>query len=434
MTRIFSLTTLTALLLLVLPIEAQENGVNSPYTRFGIGRLSNRATGFNAGTAGVGYGVQNSQEINILNPASLGKTDSLSFIFDLGASVQASRLSDSKAKANHIDGTFDYLTAGFRAARNLGIAVSLTPFSSVGYTAYSPKSISEDYAHSGSVSATDTYKSEGGLHEVDASIGWAPTKYTAIGIQGGYLWGGITHSTSTTFSDASMPSTLRTYNACIRTFNARAGIQFYAPLNKTDYLTFGGTYTLGHKIHSDATMTTGTTSSVAKNAYELPHSIGVGASWEHKERLCLAADYELQKWGRCTTPWLKDATNLNSYEGITGLLRDSHRIAVGVTFTPLKKGANWKEYITYKAGFALTTPYAKIPNAGGFNNGPTSYLATAGVTLPIMNVFGARCALNLSAQYEHLRPAFAGQVKENYFRLCIGINFNEEWFSKWKVN
>ena len=40
--------------------------------------------------------------------------------------------------------------------------------------------------------------------------------------------------------------------------------------------------------------------------------------------------------------------------------------------------------------------------------------------------------MNLGAQWTHRAPSVDGMITENYFRLNIGVTFNDEWFKKWK--
>ena len=53
---------LIALLLLAHPASA-ENGMNSPYTRFGFGQLAGMDTGTSKGMGGTGIGIHNSNHI-----------------------------------------------------------------------------------------------------------------------------------------------------------------------------------------------------------------------------------------------------------------------------------------------------------------------------------------------------------------------------------
>ena len=62
---------------------AQTNGVNSPYSRYGFGILSDRSMGFNKGMGGVAMGFRDGQTINAAIPASSSAVDSLTALFDL---------------------------------------------------------------------------------------------------------------------------------------------------------------------------------------------------------------------------------------------------------------------------------------------------------------------------------------------------------------
>jgi hypothetical protein len=55
---------------------------------------------------------------------------------------------------------------------------------------------------------------------------------------------------------------------------------------------------------------------------------------------------------------------------------------------------------------------------------------SAGVGIPIVNSIENRTALNISASW--VRREATNLLKENTFRLTLGLTFNEQWFAKWK--
>ena len=61
-----------------------DNGSNSPYSRYGIGLLSDQSLGVNRQMGGLGYGLYSSRYINILNPASFSQADTLTMLFEAG--------------------------------------------------------------------------------------------------------------------------------------------------------------------------------------------------------------------------------------------------------------------------------------------------------------------------------------------------------------
>ena len=60
---------------------------------------------------------------------------------------------------------------------------------------------------------------------------------------------------------------------------------------------------------------------------------------------------------------------------------------------------------------------------------------SAGFGIPFSNAINSymvRPILNISGQW--VRQSADGLLRENTFRLNIGLTFNERWFAKWKVD
>ena len=109
-----------------------QSGTNSPYSQYGLGMLSEQASGFNRGMNGLGLGFHEHNQINSLNPASYASIDSLSFIFDAGISGHITNYSEDGVKVNAKNANFEYVVAGFRAARHLGVSFGILPSTNVG--------------------------------------------------------------------------------------------------------------------------------------------------------------------------------------------------------------------------------------------------------------------------------------------------------------
>lgn len=415
---------------------AQTNGSNSPYSRYGFGLLSDRAQGFNKGMAGLANGMRSGKELNVKNPASYSAIDSLSFLFDVGLSLQNGNFDQGGRTVNAQNTSLDYMTMGFRAAPDLGVSLGIMPYSTIGYNLNNSEKI---MLPSGIVSQNESYTGDGGLHEVFLGAGWRPFRPFSVGVNLSYLWGNMTHTVLASFSDATIASRRRQYEADIRSYKLDFGVQYAAILDKNNNITLGLTYGLGHDIHSngyyyDQKVQSGTIASgdtlVAKNAFQLPHSLGAGLTWHHKNCLRLGVDYHLQMWSDVKSPVVKELPNGGQeYISQSGNYMDMHKITVGTEYCPNPEGVRWRQHVRYRAGFSYTTPYTKVNG----QDGPCSYLVSLGVALPIVNRHNNRSLLNLSAQYERVEPKIAGMVTENYLRLCVGITFNERWFMKWKV-
>lgn len=413
------------------PMTAQTNGSNSPYSRFGLGLLRDGGSAFNKGMAGTAYGFQDGQELNTLNPASYSKIDSLSFLFDFGLSIQNGNFAQGGVKTNARNTSIDYLTAGYRIAKGFGMSLGLVPFSTVGYSMSSTQTLSTP---TGDVVRTQTSSGDGGVHEVFVGLGYAPVKQLAFGVNAGYLWGNFDHTVLSGFDDSNVNSTRQQYVANLRTYKLDFGLQYNQRINKKNSLTLGLTYGLGHDIKrpayyynqtiSGGSVAHGDTLSCA-NAYSLPHSFGVGLTWTYNNSLRIGMDYTCQKWSDVGQPTIVD----NQYLAKKGYFSDLHKVSLGLEYVPNKEGLRWRQRIRYRLGAGYTTSYVKVNG----QDGPESYLVSAGAALPIINMHNNRSFVNLSAQYEHAKPKSPGMITENYIRFSIGLSFNERWFMKWKA-
>ena len=111
----------------------------------------------------------------------------------------------------------------------------------------------------------------------------------------------------------------------------------------------------------------------------------------------------------------------------SGALKDNYRVTVGTEWVPKYNSRRLIDRIRYRLGAGYMTPYYKIGNI----DGPKQYSASLGFGIPIQNQINARSYVNISAQWVH--QAVDGLLKENTFRINVGITFNERWFAKWKV-
>lgn len=420
-----------SLLLGVIGAFAQTNGSNSPYSRYGYGLQNDQAQGFNKGMAGLAYGMNHSKQLNFKNPASYATIDSLTLIFDIGFSLQKANLEQGNAKKNANNSSIDYVMAGMRLAPNLGMTLGMMPFTTVGYNMNTTSKLMQS---TGEVTQTETYKGDGGLHEVFVGLGYRPIKQLSVGANIGYLWGTMENSVYASYDNPSISSRRRLYAADIRTYKLDFGAQYEQRINRNNTLILGATYGLGHEVNRpafyiDQRITTnqgsvGDTTRLA-NAFELPHTFGVGAVWNHRNRLRVGMDYTLQMWDGCRTPELVN----NTYQVSTNSFKNSHTFTIGGEYQPRPNSVYWFQQIRYRVGLSMSTPYTKVNGV----DGPRRYSATLGVAIPIQNGWSNRSVVNIAAQYERVEPKFSGMITENYFRLCLGITFNEMWFSKWKV-
>ena len=420
--------------------SAQTSGGNSPYSRYGWGTLTDGGQGFNKGMGGVALGFKGRDILNYANPASYASIDSITFLFDIGISLQNGYFKENDKSVNALNSTLDYIQAGFRLRKNLGVSIGLKPVSIVSYDFYNNTALQgEEGIWDEGATTSSSYYGEGGMRNAWLGLGWEPVKNLAIGVNGGFTWGNYTHTNTITFTN-NAHSLLRTYKASINTYSLDFGLQYTKSLGKKNELTIGLTYGLGHDINSTATYfnrevassssTTlgGDTTRVSK-AFEMPHSFGIGFNFCHDKKLSVGVDYTCQLWKGCKFPELASTGSISSYTVGTSSFCDRHRIAVGAQYIPNPDGYKVKDHIQYKLGLSYTTPYVKVNG----QDGPKSYLGSVGVGIPITNTYSSRSLLNIGFQWEHIAPSASHLLKEDYVRLCLGLTFNANWFNKWRI-
>ena len=149
--------------------------------------------------------------------------------------------------------------------------------------------------------------------------------------------------------------------------------------------------------------------------------------WNHKNQWKIGADYSLQQWGKIDFPEYSVVNDKPQYALTSNLFKNRHKFTVGGEYVPQENSRNFFKRIHYRAGVSYATPYIKVNG----QDGPKEMGVSAGFGIPIVNGYNTRSILNISAQY--VRSEATGLIKENTFRINVGITFNERWFAKWKV-
>lgn len=401
-------------MLLAVTCSHADNGSNSPYSRYGLGLLSDQSLGINRQMGGLGYGLRSHSYINILNPASFAQADTLTMLFEAGFSLQNVNFKEGSRRINAKNASFDYVAIQFRVRKNLGLSAGFLPYSTVGY------SFSTTSNQGANEVSTNSYSGAGGVYQPYIGLGWQPTKWLSVGVMGSYIYGDITHEVGIDFANSTDRS--KTYNVSMKSYKVDFGVQFATKLGGKNDIVLGATYSLGHDLNAKTRITEATADSTftrnLKGGFELPHTFGVGFAYTYNDRLKLGADYTLQQW------------STSSFFGLDKGI-DRSKISVGAEYAPGRLSSNIFKMITYRAGAYYAQPYTELDGKKGCEE----YGVSAGISLPFLNNNNrsSHATLHLSGQFIHMEPKSAGMIAENYFRINLGITFNESWFMKLKV-
>lgn len=414
--------TLLVLLLTILSTATfAQNNTNSPYTRYGYGKLADQGSGNTQAMGGIAYGLRDKSQTNVVNPASYTAIDSLTFIFDGGITMQNTNFSDGTFKTNAKNSSFDYITMQFRLGKWCAMSLGLLPYANVGYNVGQYNTI-DGYPES---SNTVTYTGEGGLHQLYWGAGFKLMKGLSVGTNLSYMWGDITRSVYQQFpsSSTAFPQTVLT-NVSVKSYKVDLGAQYTRQFGKKHQATLGIVFSPGHNLKNDSYVqtqlgnsTTGATASLRDTiaTFGLPTTLGVGATYVYDNRLTLGVDVTYQKWGSVT------------YMNNNNAFCDAYKIAVGGEYIPSLVGRSYLSHVKYRFGAFYSKPYYKIKDSRAANE----YGITAGLGLPLPRT---RSMLSLSAQYVKTEGTQKAFLTENTLRICIGLTFNERWFFKRKVD
>lgn len=401
-------------MLLATTCSFADNGSNSPYSRYGVGLLSDQSLGINRQMGGLGYGLRSHSYINILNPASFAQADTLTMLFEAGFSMQNVNFKEGDRQINAKNASFDYIAVQFRIRKNLGMSAGFLPYSTVGY------SFSNVSNNGTNEVSTNIYSGTGGIYQPYIGLGWQPAKWLSVGVMGSYIYGDITHQVGIDFANSTDRS--KSYGVSLKTYKVDFGMQYATKLGSKNEIVLGATYSLGHDMNADAQIVEATADSTStKNidgGFKLPHTYGFGFTYTYNERFKIGADYTLQQW------------STSSFFGIDKGV-DRSKISIGAEYAPGRLSSNIFKMITYRAGAYYAQPYTELNGKKGCEE----YGVSAGLSLPFLNNNNrnSHATLHLSGQFIHMEPKSAGMIAENYFRINLGITFNESWFMKLKV-
>ena len=420
-------------------IYAQSNGSSSSYSRFGLGTLENQAQGFNKSMGGVGLGFRAGNRINTLNPASYSAIDSITFLLDAGMTAAFGNMRQNGNSINIYQCKLDYVNIGLKLYRNLGLSVGFMPYTTIGYDFSTSTKVANDPNTQQTITSTTTYSGDGGLHQAYLGLGYKVFKELSVGVNASLIWGDYEHDVlQTYYSGGSATASYKGLNSIqtaeLRTWKLDLGAQYPVRLTKDDVLVLGATASIGHKIKSDAVLTRFTDAEdndvsrdTVHNAFDIPYTYGIGATWNHKDKLLVGMDFKQELWGSCKTPQIVTVGGVPRFISQTGGYKNRFKIAVGAQYMPKTHGNHYWELIQYRIGANYSSPYLKVNG----QNGPKEFSITAGFGLPILN--NRTSFLNVGFEWLKRSPSVANQITENYFMLNLGVTFNEEWFRKYKI-
>lgn len=436
--------TLVLVTFLALFSHAQQ-GTSSPYSFYGLGSLKFKGTVENQSMGGLSI-YTDSIHANLRNPSSYGGNnlkispfngEGRVVKFAVAGELTNVNLETTNQSERTGTTTFDYVVLSMPIGK-LGVGFGLLPYTSVGYRLGDNIFINEEEK------LKNRYYGNGGLNKVFLGVGYQLTKDLSVGFDTSYNFGTIENSAIELGYDANgdpLSSHSKEFNQSdLSGLSFNFGLSYKSMITKELQLTAGLTYSPKSNLSSrnqrtfsailynfsteeEFILNTIEADLAAENLQEtnltLPSRTSVGAGIGQPYKWFIGAEYTFLNSSQYSNPIF----NMNS----NASFEDSSTFALGGFFVPRYTSFNnYFKRVTYRAGFRYGNIGLKI-NDQSIDEFGMSF----GVGLPVGTMFSN---INLGFEYGQRGTTNQNLVKESFFKLQIGLSFNDRWFVKRKYN
>ncbi|MER3470198.1 MAG: hypothetical protein C4330_02415 [Chitinophagaceae bacterium] len=425
---------------------------NSPYSRYGLGDLTTNTNVANRGMGGISAGYADFLSINFNNPASYSnflavqelrskKIAQGRVVLDVGINIDNKTLiaKDNPVKFSTTDPYFSYVQVGIPIRKGWGLSFGLRQLSRINYTIDRVERLKDPRTGLPIDSVFTEFSGTGGSFLPSIGTGIAIGNFS-IGANMGYLFGKKDINTRRFFLNdtVSYAASHHGTNTSFGDLFFNAGVQYKIDINRETVLRLGAAGNLQRSLHAtqdavretagrDATTGDYKIDSVFESSREgtviYPASYTVGFTLEHTEKTTgkgwrFGVDYIQNKWSQFR---LMDASDS---------VQDNWQIRIGGQFQP-RPQENYFSRVVYRAGFSFGPDYIKVQNK------LPQYNISFGIGLPVANYNrlapGQFTIVNLGFEYQR-RGNDNNLLKENTFKVSIGLNLSDIWFNKRKYD
>ncbi|UII33463.1 hypothetical protein LVD17_06455 [Fulvivirga ulvae] len=410
--------------LTVTTVSVWGQAANSPFTSRGLGDIYDMSLAHNQGMGGLGISNGSYWHLNNVNPALL-PYNSLT-IFTAGFIGERRTLENSTTSETNSGGNLNFLAMAFPVKPGIWTtSLGLMPYSNVDYK----------FSYTDVVPGTDTEvqfteEGSGGFNQFYWSNGVALNKRVFVGVKATYLFSSI----ETKYSDILVDENLAAYSAVNKELFSASDFLFSAGLafnqdsifNNKIKLKAGLTYDFNADVKTKRAQSFGleqvnrpilnAKNDTIRGGITIPQAIGAGISLSNGFKWMAGVDVKMQQWSD-----YKDFNGENSDN-----LKNSLKITLGGEFTPdYGSVTSYLKRVTYRLGFGYEeTPYTINGNQ------VKDFGINFGWSLPV----GRFSSLDMAFKYGQRGDVQDNLISEDYFKVYLGFNFNDQWFIKRKYD
>ena len=404
--------------------------VDSPYSLFGVGQVREKSmNGRLQGMGGVANAMFDKGMINVENPASYAKIDSLAFLFDAGIYFKSSTFSTSTLSERSSNASFDYVAMAFGLTQWWKMSLGVQPYSTSGYT------MLVEANQPGIGNTTTRFKGKGGLNQAYVGTAFKLGEHFALGANAYYVFGDTQMETTLYFPDSAyFIGSRRSVDFMVSSFMFDYGLLYDTQLGNDMHLSLGLTYSQSVKLGGEQTLFIRSIEedidtdveyvidTIANLKYDskltIPHGLGVGMALRKGDRWAVGADFNWTQWSK----FARQGQN----EG----LADSWNLSVGAEFTPRHTSiSGYFTRVTYRFGGFYEKGYVRLPGNDGLEHNINKVGATAGMSFPLPRSLSK---VNVAFEVGQYGTREGGLIQERYAKMNVGVSVFEHWFMKRK--
>ncbi len=402
-----------------------QNGTVSPYSYFGVGDLRSGTTIENQMMGGLSL-YTDSIHLTLKNPAGYGKLRLTTYT--AGLSHKEISLNSFTEQEKSSVTNLEYLAIGFPLSPKVSAGLGIRPFSSVGYD------VLQETTNPDGSEVNNFYSGEGGINQVFLSIGFELMKNLNLGASVNYNFGTLENN-KTQRVEGLQFGTREIQISDVGGYDFVYGLTF-TPKIKDKYTLFtSAVINTQVNLVSENTQTinsfslgTGATieelevdlvsQGLRNTELKIPTIATFGLGFGEDKKWFLGAEYSFQQLSSFENRFLRiqnqEYTDASSY-------------ALGGFFVPdYTSFDKYLSRVTYRAGLrydytGIVVNDKEIQNFG----------ITFGLGLPLGGSFSN---LNVGFEWGKRGTTAAGLIEENYFKVNVGVSFNDRWFQKRKIN
>ncbi|MFP5471074.1 MAG: hypothetical protein ACLGGV_05720 [Bacteroidia bacterium] len=421
-------------------LNAQSN-YNSPYTRFGFGRINGLQSAYHLGQGGLSYTDAHYNQVNVSNAASYAHIARQLPVFDVAINSELMETSSSSSSRLFKTTEVANFTLALPTGKRSGLVFSYQPFSKMGYN------VTDSLTTIDSVSQANLYKGQGSINKLLLGYGHQLYKSdssnfsVSFGVNASYVFGSLSHLRQQHFESGSgYLSFLEKDTTNIKSFTFEGGLYAKYSKEKMHYglgVVYSPTFNLNAKNEYvsylylndiNAVVDTLQSSDVQSGTITLPGTLGVAFSVNYNHTFGGGIQFTQRNMSDYSENFLSATTN--SY------FTNSNEINAGFWYKPSKsefliQGNSFKNAV-YKAGFRYSTLGLNINNVE-----ITEIAASTGINVPLVSS-GSFSSINFGIEFGIRGTKDQSLIEERFIRAKIGIAITpsrtDRWFVKRKYN